>query len=47
VTLRDVVAGLDQFADDETIYAESASPAARAVIAAEPEMVRCRRLPWA
>lgn len=36
MTLRDVVARLHEFADDETIYAESASPTARAVVAAEP-----------
>jgi len=36
VTLRDVVARLEEFADEETIYAESASPTARAVVAAEP-----------
>ena len=37
MTLRYVVARLDQFADEETIYADSANPAARAVVAAEPE----------
>lgn len=36
MTLRDVVARLDEFADVETIYAESASPTARAAVAAEP-----------
>ena len=36
MTLRDVIARLDEFSDDETIYAESASPTARAVVAAEP-----------
>jgi hypothetical protein len=36
VTLREVVARLQEFPDDETIYAESAGPAARAVVAAEP-----------
>jgi hypothetical protein len=36
VTLREVVARIDEFADDETIYAESASPTARAAVAAEP-----------
>jgi hypothetical protein len=36
VTLHDVVARLAEFADEETIYAESASPTARAVVAAEP-----------
>jgi len=37
VTLRDVIARLDDFADDETISAESATPTARAVVVAEPE----------
>jgi hypothetical protein len=37
VTLRDVIAGLDGFADDDTIYAESTSPTARARVAAEPD----------
>ena len=37
VTLREVIASLDEFSDDETIYAEAPSPAARAVVAAEPE----------
>jgi hypothetical protein len=36
VTLRDVIARLDEFADDGTIYAESATATARAVVAAEP-----------
>jgi len=36
VTLREVVARLEEFADEETIYAESASPTARPVVAAEP-----------
>jgi hypothetical protein len=35
VTLRDVIARLDEFADDETIYAESAEPTARALVAPE------------
>jgi hypothetical protein len=35
VTLRDVIARLDEFADDETIYAESAEPNARALVAPE------------
>jgi hypothetical protein len=30
MTLRDVIARLDHLADDETIYAESATPTARA-----------------
>jgi hypothetical protein len=33
VTLREVVARLEEFADEEPIYAESASPTARAVVA--------------
>jgi hypothetical protein len=37
VSLRDVIGRLDQFADDETIYAESAAPAAEAIAAAESE----------
>jgi hypothetical protein len=37
VTLREVVDRLDEFAQDETIYAESMRPAARAVVAAEPD----------
>jgi hypothetical protein len=37
VTLRDVIARLDQFADDETIYAQSATPTAEAVVTAEPD----------
>jgi hypothetical protein len=36
VTLLEIVARLDEFADDETIYAESASPTARAAVATEP-----------
>ena len=35
MTLREVVARLDEFADDETIYSESASPEAHAVVATE------------
>lgn len=36
VTLRDVIARLDNFSDDETIHAESTAAAARAVVATEP-----------
>ena len=36
VTLREVVARLDEFEDNDTIYAESPSPTARAVVASEP-----------
>jgi len=36
VTLREAIARLDEFADEDTIYAESTSPTARAVVAAEP-----------
>jgi hypothetical protein len=35
MTLRDVIARLDEFGDDETIFAESAAPTARAVVAVE------------
>jgi hypothetical protein len=35
MTLRDVIAHLDEFEHDETIFAESATPTARAVVAAE------------
>jgi hypothetical protein len=35
MTLRDVIARLDQFEDDETIFAESATPTARAVVGTE------------
>jgi hypothetical protein len=35
MTLRDVIARLDEFEDDETIFAESATPTARAVVVAE------------
>lgn len=37
MTLREVISLLDQFADDETIFAESATPTAEAVVTAEPE----------
>jgi hypothetical protein len=37
VTLRDVIARIDQFSDDETIYAESATATARAAVAAESD----------
>ena len=37
MTLRDVIARLDEFADQETIYAESATPSAKAIVALEPE----------
>jgi hypothetical protein len=37
VTLREVIERLDQFGDDETIYAESTRPTARAVVAPEPD----------
>jgi hypothetical protein len=37
VTLRDVIARLDEFSDDDTIYFEEAAPDARAVVAAEPD----------
>ena len=37
MTLRDVIAQLADFASDETIYADSATPTARAVVAIEPE----------
>ena len=35
--LREVIARLDQFADDETIYAGSATPTAEAIVTREPE----------
>jgi hypothetical protein len=35
MTLRDVIARLDEFEDDGTIFAESATPTARAVVAVE------------
>jgi hypothetical protein len=37
VKLRDVIGQLDRFADDETIYTESAAPTAEAIVAAESE----------
>lgn len=37
MTLREVIARLDEFGDDETIYAESANGSAEAVVAVEPE----------
>ena len=37
MTLREVIARLDEFAADETIYAESATGSAEAVVAREPE----------
>jgi hypothetical protein len=37
VTLRDVIGRLDEFAEDETIYAESAAPEAEALVADERE----------
>ena len=36
MTLREAIARLDEFADDDTIYAESTRPTARVVVAAEP-----------
>ena len=36
MTLREAIARLDELAEDDTIYAESTSPTARAVVAAEP-----------
>jgi len=35
VTLRDVIARLDKVADDETIYAESSTQTAQAVVATD------------
>jgi hypothetical protein len=35
--MREVVARLDEFGDDETVYAESPTPTARAAVAAEPD----------
>ena len=35
--MRDVIERLDEFEDDETIFAESAAPAARAAVAADGE----------
>jgi hypothetical protein len=37
VTLRDGIARLDRFADDETIYAQSATPTAEAMVTPEPD----------
>ena len=37
VTLRGLIARLDEFGEDETIYADSATPTARAVVATEPD----------
>lgn len=37
MTLRDVIARLEEFEDDQTIFAESAAASARAVVAAEGE----------
>ena len=37
MTLRDVIARLDDFGPDETIYAESSAPTARAVVGVEAE----------
>jgi hypothetical protein len=37
MTLREVVARLGDFEDDQTIYAESATPTARAAVEVEPE----------
>jgi hypothetical protein len=37
VTLRDVIARLEAFSADDTIYAESPNPTARAVVADEPD----------
>ena len=37
LTLRDVITRLDEFGDDVTIYVERPDPAARAVVAMEPE----------
>jgi hypothetical protein len=45
VTLREAIARLDEFADEDTIYAESTSPTARAVVAAEPGDGSVRRPP--
>src|SRR4051794_34893095 len=35
MTLRDVIARLDEFEDEETIFAEAAMPTAQAVVAVE------------
>jgi hypothetical protein len=37
VTLREVIGQLDRFADDQTIYAESAAPTAEAIVASGRE----------
>ena len=37
VTLREVIARLEEFSTDDTIYVESAAPTARAVVATEPD----------
>jgi hypothetical protein len=37
VTLRELIARLDELPEHETIYAECARPTARAVVAEEPE----------
>ena len=37
MTLRELIARLDEFGGDETIYAESPTPTARAVVATEPD----------
>jgi len=37
MTLRDVIARLDEFGADETIFAESPTPTARAAVADEAE----------
>lgn len=39
MTLRDVIARLDEFSNDDTIYVETPAPDARAVVAAEPDDV--------
>jgi hypothetical protein len=37
VTVRDVISRLAGFSADETIYAESATPTARALVALQPD----------
>ena len=37
MTLREVIVRLGEFEDEQTIYAESATPTARAAVATEPE----------
>ena len=37
MTLREAIDRLDEFADAETIYAESMHPTARAVVSTEPQ----------